>query len=68
VSLKFEGLPKGVTVEPLLPAIKHGEEETKVTVKAADDAALGDHTVKVIGHPKEGPDAISDLKLTISKK
>lgn len=68
VSLKFEGLPKGVTVEPLLPAIKHGEEEAKVTFKAADDAALGDHTVKVIGHPKEGPDAMSDLKLTIAKK
>lgn len=68
VSLKFEGLPKGVTIEPLLAAIKHGEEEAKVTVKAAADAAVGDFTVKVIGHPKEGPDAMSEMKLTISKK
>ncbi|SRR5579875_3695908 len=68
VSLRFEGLPKGVSVEPASPTIKHGEDEAKVTVKAADDAALGDFTVKVIGHPKEGPDGTSEMKLTISKK
>lgn len=68
VTLKFEGAPKGVTLDPASPVIKAGEKEVKVTVKAADDAAVNDFTVKVIGHPKEGPDATSDLKLTITKK
>lgn len=68
VTLKFEDVPKGVTIEPASPVIKHGEKEVKVTVKAAEDATLGDSTVKVIGHPKEGPDAVSQMKLTITKK
>jgi hypothetical protein len=68
VTLKFESLPQGVTIDPASPTLKHGDEEVKVTIKAADDAAVGDFTVKVVGHPKEGPDATSELKLTISKK
>jgi uncharacterized membrane protein len=68
VTLKFEGLPQGVSIDPANPVLKHGEEEVKVTIKAADDAAVGDFTVKVVGHPKEGPDAVSDLKLEVSKK
>lgn len=68
VSLKFDTLPKGVAVDPAAPAIKHGETEAKVTVKAADDAALGDFTVKVVGHPSKGADASNDLKLTVEKK
>ena len=68
VSLKLDGLPKGVTVDPAAPAIKHGEEEVKVTVKAADDAALGDFTVKVVGHPATGGDASNELKVTVEKK
>lgn len=68
VSLKFDGLPKGVTADPASPDIKAGQEDAKVTLKAADDAALGDFTVKVIGHPKTGPDATNEFKLTIEKK
>jgi hypothetical protein len=68
VALKFEGLPQGVSIDPAGPTLKHGDEEVKVTVKAADDAAVGDFNVKVVGHPKEGPDASSELKLSISKK
>jgi uncharacterized membrane protein len=68
VSLKFDNLPKGVTVEPGDATIKHGEKEAKLTFKAADDAALGDHTVKVTGHPQKGGDATNDLKLTVQKK
>src|SRR5689334_3324062 len=40
VALKFENLPKGVTLEPAAPTIKHGDKDAKVKVKAADDAAL----------------------------
>src|SRR5262245_26023667 len=37
VTLKFEGLPDGVTIDPSSPTIKHGDKEAKVTVKAADN-------------------------------
>ena len=68
VALKFDDLPKGVTVEPSGPVIKHGDKEAKLTFKAADDAALGDFTVKVTGHPQKGKDATNELKLTVQKK
>ena len=68
VTLKFEGLPKGVTIDPASPTIKHGDKEAKVTVKAAGDAAVGDFTVKVVGKPNDGPEAANELKLTISQK
>ena len=68
VSLKFDGLPKGVTVEPAGPQIKHGESEAKISLKAADDATLGDHTLKVTGKPTKGTDASSDLSITVNKK
>jgi uncharacterized membrane protein len=68
VSLKFEALPKGVTVEPASPQIKHGESEAKVSLKAADDAALGDFKIRVTGHPTKGTDASSDLSITVNKK
>lgn len=68
VALKVDGLPQGVTVEPAAPVIKHGETESKVTLKATEDAALGDFTAKVTGHPTMGKDAIHDVKLTVEKK
>jgi uncharacterized membrane protein len=68
VTLKFDGLPKGVSVEPAEPAIKHGDKEAKLTFKAAGDAALGDFTVKVTGHPEKGGDATNELKLTVQEK
>jgi hypothetical protein len=68
VSLKFEDLPKGVSVEPASPTIKHGDKEVKVELKAADDAALGDHTIKVVGHPGKGPDATHEMKIKVEKK
>jgi len=68
VNLKFEDLPTGVKIEPATPEIKHGDKEAKVTIHAADDAALGDFTVKVVGHPAKGENAPSNLKLTVDKK
>ena len=68
VTLKLDGLPKGVTADPASPTIKAGEEEAKVTIKAADDAALGDFTVKLTGHPGTGADASNEFKLTVEKK
>jgi len=68
VALKLEGLPKGVTAEPAEPAIKHGDKDVKLTVKAADDASLGDFTVKLTGHPEKGGDATNEFKLTVGAK
>jgi uncharacterized membrane protein len=68
VTLKFDDLPKGVTVEPASPVIKNGETEAKLMFKAADDASVGDKTVKVTGHPTKGADAEHDFKLTVDKK
>jgi hypothetical protein len=68
VALKFDDLPKGVTLDPASPVIKHGDTEAKLTLKAADDASLGDFTVKVTGHPTKGPDASTEFKITVDKK
>jgi hypothetical protein len=68
VTVKLEGAPAGVTVEPASTTIKHGDEDAKVKVKAADDAALGDFKVKVVGKPSKGDEATNELKLTIAKK
>ncbi len=68
VTLKLADLPKGVTVDPASPAIKHGDKEAKFTLKAADDASLGDHTINLTGHPSKGEDAANTFKITIEKK
>jgi uncharacterized membrane protein len=68
VTLKFEGLPKGVTVEPMGGTIKNGEPEAKFALKASDDAAPGDYTINIIGHPAKGVDASHAFKFTLAKK
>lgn len=68
VAIKFDNLPKGVTLDPASPMIKHGDKETKIAVKAAGDAAVGDFTIDVTGQGKEGPPAKSTLKIKIDKK
>ena len=68
VVLSFGELPKGVTVEPGQPMLKAGEEEAKFKIKAADDAALGDHMIKVTGTPTKGKDASNEFKITVNKK
>jgi hypothetical protein len=57
-----------VTLDPASPVIKHGDTEAKITLKAADDAAVGDFTLKVTGHPTKGADAANEFKLTVDKK
>jgi hypothetical protein len=69
VTLKFDGLPTGVSADPKEPEIKHGEAKTKVTFKGAADATLGKHTVTVKGHPaKSGPDSEGKFDLTVTEK
>jgi hypothetical protein len=68
VTLKFDDVPKGVSIEPASTPIKHGDKEVKIDIKAADDAAVGEHTFKVVGHPTEGPDATHEMKIKVEKK
>jgi len=69
VSLRFSGVPEGITLDPMSPMLKASEKDVKINVTAADSAALGDFRIKVIGHPSgSGPDAESDFKLTVSAK
>ena len=68
VSLKFEHLPTGVTIDPEAPKIAHNETEAKFTVRAADAAAVGDFTIKAIGHPTKGADAVNEFKIAVGKK
>lgn len=67
VSLKFSDVPQGIHIQPSVPVIARTDEEVKFTIHAAEDAPLGDFTVKVSGVPESGPPANAELTLTISK-
>lgn len=68
IALQFGELPAGISMNPAAPAIKQGERTAVVTVSAADDAALGDFTVKITGHPSKGRDTSTELKLSVAQK
>jgi len=68
VAITLTEIPTGVTIEPSSLAIKHGDADVKFTLKAADNAAPGEYTVKVTGHPAKGGDATNQFKLTVAKK
>lgn len=68
VALKFTDVPKGVTLTPVTPMIAKSDKEATIDVQAAADAAIGEFTVKVAGHPEKGADATTELKLTILEK
>lgn len=68
VTLSFDNLPKGVTIDPPSPSIKKGETGAKFNVRAAEEAALGDFTVKAKGTPTKGAPAMSEFKLTVERK
>ena len=68
VALTFADVPKGVTVEPASPVIKHGDTDAKITFKAGDEASLGEFKINITGHPTKGADAQVEFKLTIAAK
>jgi len=65
VSLEFSNVPKGVTVEPTDPVIKHGDTDAKFAFKADEDAVPGEFKIKITGHPKKGGNAEIEFKLHI---
>jgi hypothetical protein len=68
VTLKFENVPPGVTIDPASPTIKKSDTKTEITIKAADDAAVGKHTINVVGHPSKGPNAATEFTVNVHKK
>jgi hypothetical protein len=68
VTLRMEGLPKGISVEPTGVVIKSGETSGNFSLKADADAPLGDFAVTVTGHPAKGADASHSFKFTVAKK
>lgn len=68
VQLQFGDLPDGVTLTSTESMIQRGEKEKQFTMSATEDAALGDFTVKVTGHPSTGKDAFGELKLSVAEK
>jgi hypothetical protein len=68
VTLKINGLPKGVTAEPASVVINPGEKEAKFSLKATDDAALGDFAITMTGHPAKGADSSHEFKFTVARK
>ena len=68
VALTFSDMPKGVTLEPDAPVIKHGDTEAQITLTGADDASLGKFAIKVTGHPAKGAEASNEFKLVVAKE
>ena len=67
-ALTFSGAPQGVTISPAHATLKASDKEVTLTVEAAKDAALGDHTITIVARPtKEGPEATSTFKITVKK-
>lgn len=67
VSLKLSGLPTGVTFTPANPKISRDITDIELVFNATNDAALGDFTVEVTGHPTKGADAITEMEISVEK-
>ncbi len=65
VVLSFEAMPRGISVDDAHPRIKRGDAEARFALTAKDEAALGDFSLKVTGHPTNGGDAVNDFKITV---
>lgn len=68
VTLKFEGLPSGVTIDQAGAQITRDKEETHLTLTATNAAALGEYEIKVLGHPTTGGPASNTFKITVERK
>lgn len=67
VTIELSGMPQGVTAEPARMVIKHSDKDVTVKMHAAADAALGDFTIHIVGHPQQGPDATNEVKMTVTE-
>jgi hypothetical protein len=68
VALSFDNVPKGVSIDPAAPTIKKGDKNATINVKAAADAAVGHHEIKVVGKPGSGASASNTFKIEVKAK
>ncbi len=68
VTLGFGELPKGLSIDNGSPVIKRNEERAHFALTAAEDASIGDFSIRVTGHPTKGVDASNDFNITVDKK
>src|SRR5262245_53986397 len=67
VTVNFDGLPTGVTIEPPMFVIKPGDTGAQVNISAAPDAALGEFDVIATSQPASGAPATSKFKVKVEK-
>jgi uncharacterized membrane protein len=67
VKLDFSGAPTGVKVTSANSSLKASEKSVDVTIAAAADASLGEHTIKVTGTPGTGSGTSGEFKINIKK-
>lgn len=65
ITLKFEA-PEGVTIEPASPKIPADADEVEVMVKAAEDAPVGEKSIKVTGEG-DGKKADGTFKVEVTE-
>lgn len=68
VSVGFEGLPQGVTMVETNPVISGSDNTINLTLKAADDAAVGEKDVTLFAKAAGVEKNTQTFKLTINKK
>jgi uncharacterized membrane protein len=70
VTLKFTPEGPGIMVTPETHTVKASDNDTnvKVMVKAAADAAIGDHNVKVEATPQSGAATSETFKVKVTGK
>lgn len=68
VVLKFSDIPTGVTLRPVVPVIKHDDDEVRLTLRAAGDAALGAFAIQVRGRPTQGADFVTQIRSSVVKR
>ena len=51
-----------------LATLKHGDSEVKLTITAAEDAALGDFNIKAVGQPTQGAATDVEFKVIVQAK
>lgn len=68
VKLAFNGAPMGVKITPADNELRASANDVQVTIEAAKDAALGEHSITVTGTPtKEGAETSTTFKIDVKK-
>jgi len=68
VTIRLNDLPKGVTFVENEVVIPAGSTSAKITLKAASDAEVGEHNVKIDAQAPGLDENVQTMKLTIKDK